>query len=196
MAARAGIAVYQSMLRAPVYGLWSGQMDLSNFMESFSDAIFTGLKGAWLEGAKQAGIGPDELTDREISQMQTDIFSQLAYVAGFANFIVSRSKANGGTLASVMPRMQMWVTRWNEFKTRGYMMAKQDQKMQWNLGMVKTEHCGSCVKLSGKVKRASQWLAADIYPKHRNLECSGQNCNCTLDPTNAPMSKGRLPKIP
>jgi len=195
MAARSGIAQYQSMLRAPVYGLWSGQMDLSNFMGSFSDAVFTGLKAAWLEGAKQAGVLPDELTDREISQMQTDIFTQLAYIAGFATFIISRSKANGGTLASVMPRMQMWVTRWNEFRTRGYMMAKQDQKMQWRLGPSKT-HCGSCVKLDGKVKRASQWLAADIYPKHRNLECSGQNCQCTLDPTTAPMSKGRLPKIP
>ena len=182
------------MLRAPVYGLWSGQMDLSNFMESFSDAIFTGLKGAWLEGAKEAGIGPDELTDREISQMQTDIFSQLAYIAGFANFIVSRSKANGGALASVMPRMQMWVNRYAEFRNRGMLFAKLDQKVIWVKGNTKVS-CGDCVRISGKVKRASQFLEAGWEPRSYRLACKGLNCQCDLVPTTAPMSKGRLPKL-
>jgi len=187
---------YRTMIRQPVYGLWSGKLDMSGFIEIITDALWMGLKGAWEAGAKAAGIMPDEMTDREISQMQTDIFNQFQYVPGFGQYIQSVSRAAGGKLESTLPRMGMWVARYKEFYERGMLMAKSNLKYRWTLGIVKTEHCNSCLKLSGKIKRASQWLEANIYPKSPDLECGGQHCACTYQQTNEPMSKGRLPKIP
>ena len=186
---------YRTMIRQPVYGLWSGKLNMSGFIEIITDALWTGLKGAWEAGAKAAGIAPDEMTDREISTMQTDIFNQFQYVPGFGQYIQSVSRAAGGKLESTLPRMNMWVNRYNEFYTRGRMSAQQDAKQEWVLGPTE-QHCGSCAKLSGKVKRSSTWIEADIYPMNPRLECKGYNCLCQLTPTTMPLSKGKLPKIP
>jgi len=187
---------YRTMIRQPVYGLWSGKIGMSDFIGMITDAVWTGLKGAWEAGARAAGIMPDEMTDREISQMQTDIFNQFQYVPGFGQYIQSVSRAAGGKLESTLPRMNMWVARYNEFYNKSKVLAAGDKKYRWTLGPVKTEHCPSCLKLSNRVKRASQWVAADLYPMHRDLTCGGWECKCTFEPTNEPMSKGRLPKIP
>lgn len=64
-------------------------------------------------------------------------------------------------------------------------------------------NCGSCSKLAGKVKRASQWRAAGLGPQsgpmhvlpNPALECGGYECKCSLMPTTEPMSKGRLPAV-
>lgn len=190
-----GIDEYRSMLRSPVYGLWSGRADIKWFLDAMGDAVYSGLKGAWEAGAAKAGIAPDEMTDEELSRMQTDIYEQFTYIGRFGDYILAHSKAEGGKLESLNMRFEMWVARYNEFFTRGYMMAKSNQKMKWHLGNTK-EHCGSCAKLSGKVKRASTWIKADIYPQHPDLECNGYQCKCRLESTDEPLTKGRLPSIP
>ena len=186
---------YRTMIRQPTYALWSGKIGAGDFNAMMIDAVEAGLKGAWLAGARAAGILPDEMTDREISQMQTDVFNQFQYIPGFAEFIQRGSKANGGKLESLLPRMNLWVSRYKEFYERGMLMAKRDQKQEWFLGATE-KHCGSCVKLSGKVKRSSSWIEADIYPMSPRLECKGYQCACELKPTDKPCSKGRLPSLP
>ena len=190
-------ARYLTALKNSVYGFWAGKLNNSEFTVMFTDTVWTGLKAAWQEGAKRAGILPDEMTDVELKAMQANIYQQLSYIAGYAAFIDSQSKANGGKLASVMPRLGMWAARWREFENLGFLYAGQDEKLTWRLSSTVRKHCGSCVKLSGKCKRKSQWIAADIYPKHRDLECGGYACGCFQEPTPfAPLSKGKLPSLP
>ena len=73
-------------------------------------------------------------------------------------------------------------------------MADANQKLVWGLGP--TEHCRTCLKLDGKVKRAEVWAAANIRPQSPDLACGGWRCQCTLEPTDAPASPGPLPRIP
>jgi hypothetical protein len=136
------------------------------------------------------------MTDAENQALQVALFQQMTYIGGLANYVEAHSNANGFPLSTAMNRLGLWANRYGEFKTRGFMMAAKDKKMVWNLGPVKTEHCGSCVKLSGKVKRSSQWAKANIYPKSPQLSCGGYHCACTLTPTDLPLSRGPLPKLP
>ena len=82
---------------------------------------------------------------------------------------------------------------------QGQMAAKENPKLRWEWTPEK-EHCSSCEKLQGKVKRHSQWEAAGLYPQAPVLECmAGAGgvtvCGCRFVPTDEPMSKGPLPRI-
>ena len=98
------------------------------------------------------------------------------------------------TLRAASSRIPMWVNRYNDVVNTAKIMAGGDKKLKWVLGP--TEHCSSCSKLAGKVKRGSVWIASGIQPQSRSLACGGYNCQCSLQPTTDRASAGRLPSIP
>ena len=77
------------------------------------------------------------------------------------------------------------------------MEGEKDPKLRWVLGPTKT-HCRTCSKLSGKVKRASWWRdnVMPQQPPNESLECQGWKCGCVLEPTDEPLSRGRMPNVP
>lgn len=192
--ATGGIDKYRANLRNAVYGFWRGAFDMSQFIHMMSDRVWDGLKAAWYAGAAKAGILPDELTDREISTMQTDIFNQLQYIPGFAEFIQKNSRANKGKLETVLFRMNLWVARYKDMENRGWTMAAKNQKLTWILGHPKTEHCPDCLRVANKTKRASTWYDSGWIPQSYDLACHG-GCLCHFEPTNARCTPGKLPKL-
>lgn len=190
-----GAANYYNAIRSAVRGLWVGALDFDQFFQALESAIRLGVPQAWYEGAKECGITPAELTPEERLAMQAAIWDEYNYIGGFASAIEAGSKGNGGKLGPLMTRAKLWVNRYKDITNRAKTMACGDQKLVWVLG--KTEqHCSSCLKLTDKVKRASQWERAGIRPQHPDLECGGWRCDCSLEPTDAPMSMGPLPSIP
>ena len=97
-------------------------------------------------------------------------------------------------LRTAMSRIPMWANRYREVMNTAKTMAGADRKLKWTLGP--TEHCESCSKLAGKVKRGSFWIASGIQPQSRALACGGWACQCFLSPTTERASPGRLPRIP
>ncbi len=180
-------------VRAAIRGLWIGGESF-DFVDSMILSIRRQLQLAWSEGAKECGVGKDELTAQELSAREQLITSQFAYLPAFADDIVAGSKANGGKLGPLLSRGSVWINRYDEARNQAKQMACGDKKLKWVLGP--TEHCSSCLKLSGKVKRGSQWESAGIAPQIRALECGGWRCACTLVATDDPMSKGPLPRLP
>ncbi len=60
-------------------------------------------------------------------------------------------------------------------------------------------NCSSCLKLDGKVKRASWWTENNVLPRVPGapwLACKGWRCQCGLFTTDKPLSRGRMPKLP
>lgn len=152
---------------------------------------------AWNEGAKANGIQPDEMTEAEQRRLRMEINSELPFVYGFASDIAANSKAAGGKLTPLLTRAEMWCRRYASIQQLAEAMTGGDKKAAWTLG--DAEHCGSCLKLAGKVKRLSYWSEVGILPRQPAadyLECRGYNCACSLQPTEAPMSKGPLPRLP
>lgn len=185
---------YGKSIRANVRRLWLGQVDTFDFVDGMITSIQRGFRRAWVQGAKQCGVLEDELTEDEQAALEQEINSDITYLLGFALAIEEGSKANGGKLTPLINRARMWVERYTAIVELAKIMACEDQKLKWTLNPA--EHCKSCLKLEGKVKRASYWKNYDVRPKHWDkLDCKG-GCRCSLEPTDEPISKGPLPSLP
>lgn len=187
------VQTFARALRGIVLSLYNNQTDTVNFFDAATSIIYHGYTSAWYQGAKSAGIKPDELTPEETGAMQAAVFQQLLFLQGFADYIFQYSRSMNNSMPAVINRMSLWLNRWNQFVNQGRMMARLDLKYEWVVG--KTEHCRDCIRLSGKVKRGSQWLASGIHPQSRRLACGGFKCQCSWVQTDKKLSKGPLPSV-
>lgn len=193
---KAGQATYRMSIRNAVRGLWTGAIDRGQFLEIMGLAIDQGLAAAFAEGAKECGITPDEYTDRELQALREAQSQEEMQVLPFAEDIMANSKANKGRLGPLFQRAEMWILRYKDLVNRGRTFACSDGKFRWDLGP--TEHCRTCSALAGQVRRGSFWrerVLPQNAPNHL-LECKGYRCQCTLEPTEEPVSRGRLPNLP
>lgn len=184
-------ARYRTELRAPVRGVWAGTIDVGTFYDMFITAIRVGLTRAFHKGLEAGGISPDEMSKEEQAYLTRAITEQYGYITGFATAIAENTKAQGGKLTPLLNRVELWVQAYTVVYNQGRSFADIDGKYMWILGSTK-EHCESCLRLNGKVKRISYWQA-HIMPRTRPLDCGGWRCQCNLEPTTEPLSRGILP---
>ena len=191
-----GVSRYRDELRRPVRGYWSGSMDLVAFYDAMETAIRQGLTGAWREGAKIAGVNPDELTQVELDALEVAIRDEAAHIPDLAERIEANSKAAGGKLQPLFDRVeQLWVNRYNDVKNRAMQMANTDPKLRWDLGRTE-KHCRDCLTYNRRVYRASTWNRYGIRPQAHGLACHGFRCDCRFTPApDAALTKGRPPAM-
>lgn len=181
-------------IRSGVRGLWKGVIDRSSFVYQMTRAIRRQLKNAWHEGAERCGIRPEELSAPEKLRLHMIIQENIGYIPGFADAIEAGSQANGGKLGPLISRAALWTSKYMQAQSLAQQMACRDQKLRWDLGRTKV-HCEDCLKLNGRVYRASIWEKYDIYPKSPNLACGGWLCDCRFTPTNESGTPGRPPRL-
>ncbi len=126
---------------------------------------------------------------------------QIGWIGNQVRFVVPLSEKDklkqaevDTRLRAASSRLPMWINRYTEVVNTAKTMACANQKLKWVLG--DTDHCNSCLSLSGKVKRGKFWLSSGILPQSRQLECGGFNCQCSLQQTDDPVSRGPLPRLP
>lgn len=163
------------------------------------DTVGLGIADAWRQGAVSCGVAEDELTLEEKVRRDVMINEQRGYILGFLDWVYAhrRDGPDKLLLRVILARAALWGNRWSQAYQTSMTMACANQKTMWALGP--TEHCDSCLKLSGKVKRNSYWHRMGILPRVPGalyLKCRGYNCQCTLVPTDEPLSKGPLPRLP
>jgi hypothetical protein len=166
---------YRRSIRSAVRGLWAGEFDYGQFYDAMLTAINFHVPRAWYAGARECGILPAELTKDEKLEMERAIAYELQWIDGFATAIEENSKASGGKLGPLFSRAEIWIGRWEGIKARAMALACADQKLKWTLGATE-KPCGSCLKLNGKIKRASFWYESGILPRQHGaeyLECHG-----------------------
>ena len=181
-------------IRSAVRGLWKGVLNRFDFNNTMTLAIRRQLTIAWHEGAAMCGIRPEELSPPELLRLYMIIQENIGYIPGFADSIEAGSQANGGKLGPLISRASIWTNKYMQAQSLGQQMACRDQKLRWDLGRTKV-HCEDCLKLNGRVYRASIWEKYDIYPKSPNLACGGWLCDCRFTPTNEPGTPGRPPRL-
>ena len=189
---------YRAGIRAATRGLWTGALDWFQCYDALYTTITYGLASAFHQGMKQYGITPDDYTEEEKDTLREFIISQVGYIAGFVDAVERGSKANGGKLGTLMRRAELWANRWHEINQIAIAFAVRNGKLKWVVDFSK-ENCASCLKLNGKVKRATYWLTNGILPRVAGapyLDCKGYKCGCELVPTDEPCSKGPLPGLP
>lgn len=189
------LSTFRTSIRSAIRGIYSGKVDALSGADALFSAIRRGFTQAWYEGAKQAGILPDELTKEELKKLDEMVGDNFQYVGNFVSWLAGL-KAQEGTLESAFARGDMWVNRYEEVKNMALSMAGQNLKLVWILGAA--EHCRSCLKLSGRVARAKTWAERNIHPRMTNnkLKCGGYRCKCSFQETDEKVTKGRWPNLP
>jgi hypothetical protein len=142
---------------------------------------------------------PADLSPEEKTALRQAIFHEENYIGRLAIDIEAGSKANGGLLRPLMARGQVWVNRYLDIVNRAKVMACADQKLKFARIRPTKDPCASCAKLEGKVKRASYWKRVDVRPQNPPnpyLDCGGWRCGHGFVVTDAPLSKGPLPRLP
>jgi hypothetical protein len=185
---------YGISIRANVRGFWKGEYDMFGFVDAMVSTIRRGFTRAWHEGARAVGIEPNELTSEELAELETTINGEISHIYGFALEISGHDKASGGKLAPLLSRAEMWSAKYLTVKSHAMMMAGGDKKLKWVINPVK-EHCSDCVRLDGRVYRASIWARYNLRPRMRLLKCGGWRCGCRFEVTNDPVTPGRPPSI-
>lgn len=193
--AQTGLAAMRMNVRNAVRNLWTGNGDIFDFYEQMNTTIRLGYETAWREGAETCGIKPGERTIEETQRLEAMIAENRQYIFGFGEAIEAGSKANGGKLAPVMTRGELWINKYNEVKAVAQQMACADTKLMWQWDPSIEQHCADCRKLNGRVYRASVWAAYDIWPQSQALECHGYRCGCSFVPTDKSVTPGRPPQI-
>lgn len=170
-------ADYGSRLRPLVYGLWSGNLDRDNFLEGFEVEIDKGLIQAWKEGMARAGISEEDFTEEDESARTNFILEQFTHTGGFADFVLSQSKANGGKLSGVQFRLSMWINAYNKAVNAAFAAASANPLVRWNRNPLK-DSCEDCVYADKRIYRKSVWLKWGWTPGAENLACHGIFCGC------------------
>ena len=189
------VVFYKQALQRAIRDLYRTG-DLGAYIDRHATLIEEQFTRAWNEGVRAVDLDPKDMTDEEKQALQDEIDKEEDFVLDFADEImVARENKTG--FDPFTNRAQTWANKYNDIVNKAKLMADKDQKLEWVLG--EAEHCKSCLRLSGIVKRASQWAKAGVQPQNppnEKLECNGFNCKCKLSPTNKQVNKGRLPRLP
>jgi hypothetical protein len=168
-----------------------------NFVSRMKAVVKFGLRDAFDLGGADMGITPEDyneqdtaLRDEIITEEQSHINDLLHYLDGLAN----DPKAK---LSDADSRLELWKARFDDVRNRAKMILGKDAKLEWIYG--DTEHCDTCARLNGVVKRASFWQTHGVLPQappNPMLQCGGWKCQCSLEPTTKPLKRGGLPRTP
>ena len=171
------LADYTRNIRYAIRSYWKGIAGFDSPIDltiGLMDAIQRGFTQAWAAGAAEWGIKPADYTEGERQALQGKINDQFPYVNALANRIVPKSR--GGLLRDAFKEANLFLGRYGEVQNAARVMTGRNAPLEWVLGVA--EHCSSCVKLAGKVKRASWWQSNGILPRVPGapyLECRGFN---------------------
>ncbi len=188
---------FRAAIRSAVRGLWTGDLSDSQFDEIMRTAIEREFWKAFEEGIDSCGYTLLDLEDDEKQIVKDEIANNEQYIDQFS-FDIQTEQLYGGSLEKMFSRAEMWIVRYKEIVAIGRVTVCGDTKLEWRLGETE-EHCESCEKLDGIVKRASFWDEHDVHPQgaeNEKLMCGGWRCACTLEPTSKPITKGPLPNLP
>jgi len=192
---------YRRDINGAVRAVWNGTMTVEQAYGLFEGTVRFHLTRAWYAGAKECGITPGELSIDEQNALRSVIAHEMSRIFNFLLVVEAGNQAAGVRFGSYSSRVDTWAMRYPDVQNRARLMACGDQKLEWVINYTRNvkNNCDSCMKLSGKVKRASQWLRAGIQPQNpvnSMLVCQGWLCGCALVPTDAPLSKGPFPRLP
>lgn len=185
---------YRRSVRGLVRGYWSGQLSKFDFVDGMHIAINRNFKQTWNSAGKDVGREDGEFADEELEILNREINTELTYVIQFANDIEEGSKENGGKLAPLLARAELWVNTINRIYNLAKLVLGGNRKQRWKRNPLK-DSCDDCIRLDGRVYYASTWHKYGIQPQSRDLACGGHQCGCGFEDTDDPVTKGRPPRL-
>ena len=192
---------YRRDMRQPVRALFTGIDSPTEFRNIFLGVVDRGIHRAWARGAKKCGIDMNDLTSTEQDEINQIIEGEALRIGQLSDFIVQVRDGTVGTktekLQKIYRRIERWTNRFTEAENKARVYSCGNPKLKWVRGKT-SDSCITCRSLDGVVKRASYWREKGVFPQsppNPSLVCQGRGCRCSLQPTNDPISKGKLPGL-
>ena len=195
---KAAASKYESEIRFASSALWNGHINPTIFILRMFSITRRGLEDAFERGMKSVGIDPSDITPNERLQFGEWLTDEQTHIVSLANFIQNNRREFGGNWKKISNRIKLWGKRFRDIRNKSRTLGGLNAKLEWRLGLTE-KNCKSCSRLNGKVKRASWWAENEVYPQNPpndKLECKGWKCDCDLDPTDKPLTRGRMPNLP
>lgn len=167
----------------------AGNIDRRRFGNRLRNLVQVAIGKAFIDGLEDGGITEPQLTDEDSDWIGDFFDEQRKYVIELTNAIYKDDRV---TEDEAKGKPAMWfnksvVPAYHE----GLASASKNGAFEWVLGKTE-EHCRSCLKLDGQVRRISFWQD-NIMPQSGALACKGYRCDCRLQPSDRALSRGRLP---
>lgn len=166
---------YERQLTLNVHALYSRAMSRMAFFRDTGNIIERQLTEAWLSGADEMMVLPEDMTPEDNAYIKKLIAIERQYLDGFADDI-QNAAAEGTGWEQFRSRVGLWVERLREIENRARIYFGGRQKLRWYLGHTE-RHCNKCIALNGIVAWAKEWQQTGVYP-HFHL-----GCDCNLTPT-------------
>jgi hypothetical protein len=174
-------ASYTKEIRGIARLVWQGVQGIDAFGLMWN-VVGIGMVNAWARGAASCGIDEPDLTVEERVRRDMLVIEQRNYVFGFLEWVhVHRRDGENKLLwAAIQPRINTWGNAWNRAYNEARARACGDIKLKWVLHgrRVTKKSCPDCLKLAGRIYRASIWAKYRIFPQSPELACGGFNCGC------------------
>jgi len=167
------------------------------FLTRMRGTVKFGLTDAFDLGASDMGITKEDYTEKDTKARDDIITEEQSHIPDLFEFLDKAANSGTQNLADLQYRLDLWKARFDDVRGRARVIVAEDAKLEWVYG--DTEHCPSCLKLNGIVKRASFWKKYGVEPKNppnEKLKCKGFKCQCELQPTDKPLKRGGLPRLP
>ena len=180
---------YDQALRAAVRDFYNGEMDAFAFIDKQVYLIQEQFQRAWNEGMRALNLDPKEDMEPEWQEVLDDrIQQEIDAIEGFAGDIeAAAADKENNPIAPLLARVSMWSNRYNELVSLAVATCGRN-KLEWVMG--DTEHCETCLRLSGVVDWSDNWYDSGYLPQSNILACHGYNCQCSLVPTTKRRTQG------
>lgn len=185
-------AGYAASLRSIARGYFDGQLTFFDSVAAMDGSIARHYTQAYREGFASEGILADEISVEEKATLQGLINNEKQYVIKFFEWITENKETI--TYQQIFDRLKMWENRYDMVKAKAILLASGNKKKKWVLGATE-KHCDDCSNLAGRIYRANIWEKYNIMPKSPQLACFGGYCDCRLEDTDEPATRGRPPKL-
>ena len=178
--------------------------DVGIFIDRMAGEIENQWTRAWNEGARQAGVEPDEMDEADMQIIEAQIRQEVEYVMGLAEDI-DQAIVDGLTDEEFNKRFAyrppMWSNRYNAIVDESRIhFSTGKSKSEWILGDT-IEHCESkdgfvgCSDLAGFVLYDTEWAQVQVMPQGDKLACHGFNCACRLSETTKQRTPNGLSRV-
>jgi HK97 family phage portal protein len=149
---------------------------------------------AFTDGFYDGGVYGYEPLDDDEQWIFKHVDGQQGFITQFAAKLYADDELTADEIAA---KPDLW---WSgsilPAYSEGLLRASKDGAGRWRLG-ASEKHCNDCPRLHGKVYRFSTWkkLLGGSLPPCDATQCTKLGCNCTVEPTREPLTKGRPPAL-
>lgn len=175
-----GAASYAKDIRGIARAAWQ-DLPIDGYSQMW-DTVGLGVTDAWRQGAASCGIAESDLSPEERVRRDGMVVEQRGYIWNFITWIYDHRRDGPDKLLwrAVAARAALWGNAWNRAYNEAKARACANTKLRWVLHgrRVTKKSCPDCLKLNGRVYRASIWAKYAVFPQSPDLACGGFRCGC------------------